>query len=121
MICNPFYARVRRHKVEICELTDGKAEQKVAHEFVQQSRQEMLIGCLYSRWQYDSTGLWSFTAVITDEPSAAMVAAGHDRCIVPINEDYLEDWLTLKPQKLEKLYAIFEDREHLYYEHHLAA
>jgi hypothetical protein len=64
--------------------------------------------------------LLSFAA-ITDEPPAEIAAAGHDRCVIPIQPEHVESWLNPDPQNLAAIYAILDDRERPYYEHRLAA
>jgi putative SOS response-associated peptidase YedK len=64
--------------------------------------------------------LLSFTA-ITDDPPAEVLAAGHDRCIVPIKAENVTAWLNPDPKNLATQYAILDDRERPYYEHRLAA
>ncbi len=120
IVCNAFYENVSRHKVEGRELSEGEAEQNVILEFKPQPRQEMLIACLYSHWQGDGESLWSFAA-ITDEPPQEVLAAGHDRCIIPIKEDALDAWLSPDQGNLAALYAILDDRQKPFYEHRLAA
>ncbi|WP_445147250.1 ligand-binding sensor domain-containing protein [Dyella sp. Tek66A03] len=66
------------------------------------------------------TDLFSFAA-ITDEPPPEVLAAGHDRCIVPIKPQYVDAWLRPLPGDLTALYAILDDRARPYYEHRLAA
>ena len=120
IVCNAFYENVSRHKVEGRELGEGEAEENVILEFKPQPRQEMLIACLYSHWQGDGESLWSFAA-ITDEPPPEVLAAGHDRCIIPIKEDALDAWLSPDQGDLAALYAILDDRQKPFYEHRLAA
>ena len=64
--------------------------------------------------------LLSFAA-ITDEPPAEVAAAGHDRCIIPIKAENVDDWLNPDPKNLARQYAILDDRERPYYEHRWAA
>ena len=120
IVCNAFYENVSRHRVEGRELGEGEAEENVILEFKPQPRQEMLIACLYSHWQGDGESLWSFAA-ITDEPPPEVLAAGHDRCIIPIKEDALDAWLSPDQGKLAALYAVLDDRQKPFYEHRLAA
>ena len=53
-------------------------------------------------------------ALITDEPPPEVRARGHDRCIIPIREQYLDVWLN--PQgDLAMSQQILSDREPLYF------
>ncbi len=82
----------------------------------------MFIACLWSHWT-DSTGkepdLLSFAA-ITDDPEPEVAAAGHDRTIINIKPEHIGAWLTPEGRPLSELYAIFDDKQHPYYEHQVA-
>ena len=82
----------------------------------------MFIACLWSHWT-DPTGkepdLLSFAA-ITDEPEPEVAAAGHDRTIINIKPEHIETWLSPEGRPLSELYAIFDDKQHPYYEHQVA-
>ena len=100
-------------------LPESEAEENVSLECRPQQRQEMLVACLYSHWQSDGEGLWSFAA-ITDEPLQEVAAAGHDRCIIPIKEEKLDAWLSPNSKNLRALYAILDDRKRPHYEYQIA-
>lgn len=110
MIVNAFFENVAR---------DGA---NVVLEFRPRPTQEMLVACLWSRWSAPGEPelLFSFAA-ITNAPPAEVMAAGHDRCIVPIREVNIDAWLRPDPSKLAAQYAILDDRQRPYYEHRLAA
>ncbi|MHA6203721.1 SOS response-associated peptidase family protein [Dyella soli] len=122
MIVTRFYENVSRHKMEGRELAPGEKEENVVLEFDPQPPQDMLVACLWnlSPGGDHGTDLFSFAA-ITDEPPPEVIAAGHDRCIVPIKPEYLDAWLNPDPDDLAGLYRIFDDRARPYYEHRLAA
>ena len=92
-------------------------------EFTPRDGEPMLVACLWSHWT-DPTGrepdLLSFAA-ITDEPEPEVAAAGHDRTIINIKPEYLDEWLRPDPAHLDRLYAIFDDKQHPFYEHRIAA
>ena len=50
-----------------------------------------------------------------------MAAQGHDRTIINIKPEHVDAWLNPDPSNLEALYAIFEDKQHPYYEFQEAA
>jgi putative SOS response-associated peptidase YedK len=105
MIVHRFYENVER---------DGN---NVVLEFSPEPPQEMLIACLWSHWdEHGKDDLYSFAA-ITDEPPAEILAAGHDRCIIPIKPEHLDAWLNPDPNDLEALYVILDDRPRPHYEH----
>jgi putative SOS response-associated peptidase YedK len=109
MVIQGFYEHVKR---------DG---QNVVLEFHPRPEQDMLVACLWSKWTaHDQPDLLSFAA-ITDDPSAEIAAAGHDRCVIPIRPENVDAWLNPDPKNLAALYAILDDRARPYYEHRLAA
>jgi len=121
MVVNAFYENVGRHRVEGRELAEGESETNVVLEFRPEPTQDMLVACLWSRWQaIGKPDLLSFAA-ITDEPPAEVAAAGHDRCIIPIKPEHVDAWLNPDPRNLATQYAILDDRERPYYAYRLAA
>lgn len=82
----------------------------------------MHVACLYSEWLDPKTGerLLSFAA-ITDEPSAEVAAAGHDRMIVNLRLANVNRWLTPQGRGTEELQSLLDEREPAIYEHELAA
>lgn len=117
---NVFYENVSRHAMEHRELEPGEKDENVVLEFNPQPQQDMLVACLWSKWEGEGDELQSFAA-ITDEPPPEVAAAGHDRCIIPIKPEHVDAWLNPDPRKLSALYAILDDRARPYYEHRLAA
>lgn len=98
---------------------DGQPRNEVL-EFRPQDGREMLVACLWSKWTDDSgEELLSFAAITTDPPPEVL-AAGHDRCIVPIRAENLDAWLNPEGRSLGELYAILEDRDRPYYEHEVS-
>lgn len=108
MLVDRFFENVQR---------DGR---NVVLEFEPDDRAPMIVACLWSRWTGPEGELLSFAA-ITDDPPPEVVAAGHDRCIVPIKPEHLDAWLNPGDRSLKDLYAILDDRPRPYYEHRLAA
>jgi len=120
LLVNVFFENVKRHKMEGRELRPGEQEENVVIEFNPNPTHQMHVACLWSKWTNGTEELLSFAA-ITDEPPAEVLAAGHDRCIVPIQPNYVEAWLNPSLDDLEAQQAILEDRDRPYYEHKLAA
>lgn len=121
MVVSAFYENVSRAKMERRELLDGEKDENVVLEFRPNTGGEMLVACLWSRWKAPGEpDLLSFAA-ITDEPPSEVVAAGHDRCIVPIRRENVDAWLNPDPKNLGALHAILDDPDRPYYEHRLAA
>lgn len=122
MIVTRFYENVSRHRMEGRDLAPEEKEENVILEFDPQPPQEMLVACLWNMSPHADHGTDLFTfAAITDEPPPEVLAAGHDRCIVPIKPEHVDAWLSPDPNNLEALYAILDDRARPYYEHRLAA
>ncbi len=105
------------------ENVEGPEGMNQVIQFTPRDRQPMLVACLWSAWT-DSKGqepdLLSFAA-ITDEPEPEVAAAGHDRTIINIKPEHIDAWLNPKPGDLAALYAIFDDKQHPFYEHRIAA
>jgi len=111
MVVNRFYENV-----------DGPAGNQVL-QFAPRTGEPMLVACLWSHWK-DPKGqepdLLSFAA-ITDEPEPEVAAAGHDRTIINIKPEHVDAWLNPDPGNLRELYGIFDDKQHPFYEHRIAA
>lgn len=92
-------------------------------EFVPRTKEPMLVACLWSRWT-DPKGarpdLLSF-AVVTDDPEPEVAAAGHDRTIINLKPENVDQWLNPEQHTLPELHAILADKRHPYYEHRQAA
>lgn len=120
VLATSFFENVPRHRLEGRELGTDEKEETVRIEFKPQTDELMYAACLWSRWiGPDGEELLSFAA-ITDEPPDEVAAAGHDRCIIPINPDNLDAWLTPAGDHT-KSYAILDDRHRPFYEHRMAA
>jgi len=84
-------------------------------------RTRMLVACLWAHWTgKEEPELHSFAA-ITDDPPPEIAATGHNRCVIPIKEENLGDWLRPEGVSLERLDRILSDRERPFYEHRIAA
>ncbi|MCR6481055.1 SOS response-associated peptidase family protein [Variovorax sp. ZS18.2.2] len=121
ILSTAFFEHVKQHRKEGRELEAGEKEVDMVLEFRPQPEQEMFVACLWSRWTAPGEpDLLSFAA-ITDEPPAEVAAAGHDRCIIPIDPANVDAWVNPDPRHLEEQEAILDERERPYYEHRLAA
>jgi putative SOS response-associated peptidase YedK len=121
MIVDSFYENVARSKMEGVVLAGAEEDENVILQFTPRDGSRMPVACMWSKWTAPGEpDLHSFAA-ITDEPPPEVAAAGHDRCIVPIKEKYIDAWLNPDPKYLDALYAILADKERPSYEHKLAA
>ena len=91
--------------------------EKVVLEFKPQNGQCMYVACLWSHWSEPGKKELHSFAFITDEPPAEVLAAGHDRCIIPIKPANVDAWLDPDPGDLDAMYAILDDRDRPYYAH----
>lgn len=119
IVANAFFENVSKHDVEGRELAPGEKEENVVLEFRPRPRQDMYLACLWSHWQApNEPGLLSFAA-ITDDPPPEVAAAGHDRCVIPIDPDDVDEWLA--GGDLRRMQAILDRRARPHYEYRLAA
>ncbi|HEY0333317.1 MAG TPA: SOS response-associated peptidase family protein [Stenotrophomonas sp.] len=105
---------------ENVEGPDGKSR---VVQFQPRTKEPMLVACLWSRWidpQGVEPDLYSFAA-ITDDPEPEVAQAGHDRTIINIKHEHIDAWLNPDAADLAALYAIFDDKQHPFYEHRIAA
>jgi putative SOS response-associated peptidase YedK len=112
MVMTRFYEHVERIDA------DGQPV-SVELEFEPEPHEPMLVACLWSHTPTPDGDLLSF-AVISDDPPAEILAAGHDRCPIPIRAANIDAWLAPDPRDPASLHAILEDRERPRYEHRLA-
>jgi putative SOS response-associated peptidase YedK len=71
-------------------------------QFSPRDRQDMLVPCLWDKWEQGGHVLNSF-ALITDEPPAEVAAAGHDRCPVNLTREAAEAWLRPRERSVAEL------------------
>lgn len=91
-------------------VTDAQGN-KCVLEFKPSDGRSMYVACLWSHWTAPGKDdLYSF-AFITDAPPADVLAAGHDRCIIPLKPAHIDAWLHPDPRDLDTLYGILDDRE----------
>ena len=90
---------------------------KTILEFKPATGQHWYVACLWSRWAEPGKQPLESFAFITDEPPAEVLAAGHDRCIIPIKRENVDAWLNPDPRNLGALFDILDDRERPYFEH----
>jgi putative SOS response-associated peptidase YedK len=109
MVVESFYENVQR---------DGK---NAVLQFTPQPAQTMFIACLWSRWMDpNEPDLYGFAA-ITDEPPPDIAAAGHDRCIINLQPEHLDAWLTPEGRSSSELQNILSDRAVSVFQHVIEA
>lgn len=119
IVMDAFFENVSWHRAEDRELAAGEDEKNVVLEFCPTPPQPMFVACLWSRWGEGEDELLSFAA-ITDEPPTEVAAAGHDRCVIPIQPENIDAWLTAEGG-LSRQYAILDERVRPFYAHRQAA
>lgn len=116
-----FFENVATHAYEKRDLRPGEKPRNVVLHFDPRPPREMLVACLWARWTgKEEPELHSFSA-ITDDPPTEIAATGHNRCVVPIRRENIEEWLRPESVTLERLDEILSDRERPFYEHRIAA
>lgn len=121
IVMTGFYENVARHDFEHRELAPGEKPENLVLNFNPNPAISMLAACLWSHWEEASKASLDSFAAITDEPPPEIAAAGHDRCIVPLKNARLVDWLDPERAGIPALYAALDDRVRPYYEHRQAA
>ena len=121
LVAEAFFENVALHAAQHRALAPGEVERNVVLEFRPQPAQDMLVACLWSPWEAaGEPALLSFAA-ITDTPPPEIAAAGHDRCIIPIDPRNLDAWLDPDASDLAAQQAILDARARPYYAHRMAA
>jgi putative SOS response-associated peptidase YedK len=110
LVVESFYENVKRHSMEHRELLAGEREENVVLQFKPEPSQTMYIACLWSHWTDPKEPDLRGFAAITDEPPPDVAAAGHDRCIINLKPEHVEDWLTPEGRSRKELQAMLSDR-----------
>lgn len=111
-----FRENVKRHDMEQRELRPGEEPENVVLEFKPRDPQDMLVPCVWDRWQQGNELLNSF-ALITDDPPPEVAAAGHDRCPINLTRAAANTWLDASSHTRFQLNEVLSQRERPYYEH----
>jgi putative SOS response-associated peptidase YedK len=117
MVVESFYENVKLHASERRELRAGEPEQNVVLQFSPNPPQTMLIACLWSHWTDPGEPDLRGFAAITDEPPADVAAAGHDRCIINLQPQHVDAWLTPEGRSTQELQSILSDHAVSTYQH----
>jgi putative SOS response-associated peptidase YedK len=115
-----FRENVKRHSMEERELQPGEQAENVVLEFKPRDHHDMLVPCIWDRWEQRGESLNSF-ALITDEPPPEVAAAGHDRCPVNLTRVAADAWISPQGRSAGELLEILQRRQQPYYEHVQAA
>jgi putative SOS response-associated peptidase YedK len=117
MAVESFYENVKLHASERRELRAGEPEQNIVLQFSPNPLQTMLIACLWSHWTDPNEPDVRGFAAITDEPPSDVAAAGHDRCIINLQPQHVDAWLTPEGRSTQELQNILSDHAVSTYQH----
>ena len=111
-----FRENVKRHDMERRELQVGEEPQNVVLQFNPRDRRDMLVPCVWDRWELGAEVLNSF-ALVTDDPPPEVAGAGHDRCPINLERPAAEAWLSPQGRSASELLELLGQRQRPYYEH----
>lgn len=121
VVARRFYESVLLHDNQQRALAPGEREQNIEIIFSPEPSQDMLLACLYRYVEpaQGEDGFYTFAAV-TREPPPEVLAAGHNRCVIPLRPENLDAWLDPDPRNLGEQFAILDRPIDAYYQHELA-
>lgn len=121
MVISDFFENVPRHTFEHRELGPGESQSNLVLNFAPKQPVDMLVACLWDHWTGPGQReLYSFAAITRDAPPE-IAATGHPRGLIPLREQYLDEWLAPESVTKERLQQILDDCELLYFDHEIAA
>ena len=116
-----FFENVPTHRFEKRALADGEQETNTVLHFQPNPPEPMIVACLWSHWSgKEGPDLDSFAA-ITDEPPPEIAETGHERCIISLQPNNVDEWLAPVNVAKGRLETILSDRAPVFYEHRKAA
>jgi putative SOS response-associated peptidase YedK len=119
IVLTGFRENVKRHDMEHRGLKPEEEPENVVLQFNPRDHRDMLVPCLWDRWEQGGVVLNSF-ALITDDPPSEVAAAGHNRCPINLTREAAEKWLAPQGRTPAELLDVLEERQTPYYEHMLA-
>lgn len=119
-IITGFRENVKRHDMEHRELKPDEEPANVVLQFNPRDHRDMLVPCVWDRWEQNGEILNSF-ALITDEPPSEVAAAGHDRCPINLIRLAAEAWISPEGREAGESLELLQQRHRPYYEHRAAA
>ena len=96
---------------------DRATGKKKVVQFSPRDHSTMLVPVLWDEWQAPdgSARILSF-AVITTDPNPEVLAAGHDRSPIFMQEKFLSTWLNPQAHSRQELYQVLQNPEQEFYE-----
>lgn len=121
IVVDSFFENVPTHRFEKRALAEGEQETNTVLHFQPNPAEPMIVACLWSHWSGKEEPELDSFAAITDEPPPEIAATGHERCIVALQPDNVDEWLAPANVPKARLEAILSDRRPVFYEHRKAA
>jgi len=119
LVLDGFRENVKAHDMQGRELKEGERPENVVLQFNPKDGTQMLVPCIWSRWQRGDEVLHSM-ALITDEPPTEVAQAGHNRCPINLTHDAALNWISPQGRSSTELFEILSQRHRPYYEHRIA-
>ncbi|BFI96227.1 MAG: hypothetical protein RSP_17370 [Rhodanobacter sp.] len=122
VVARRFFESVLLHDNQQRALAPGEKEQNIEIVFSPEPQQEMLLACLYRYVEPEGGegGYYTFAAV-TRDPPPEVLAAGHNRCVIPLRPENVDAWLDPDPKNLSAQFAILEDPIDAFYQHQIVS
>jgi putative SOS response-associated peptidase YedK len=83
--------------------------------FKAQGHEHLWAPALFDYYQDGQESFYSF-ALITTDPPAEILEAGHDRCPIFLKKEYWQDWLSPRSKSKDELYSLLNDSQVATYE-----
>ena len=116
-----FFENVPTHLYEKRELAASEQETNTVLHFEPNPPEPMIVACLWSHWSGQGEPDLDSFAAITDEPPPEIAETGHQRCIVSLQSNNVDEWLNPSGIPKSRLEEILSDRKPVFYEHRKAA
>ena len=121
MWVDSFFENVPTHLFEKRTLADGETESNTVLHFQPNPPDPMIVACLWSHWSGDGEAELDSFAAITDEPPPEIAETGHQRCIISLQSNNIDEWLAPTGVSKDRLEEILSARTPVVYEHRKAA
>jgi putative SOS response-associated peptidase YedK len=121
LVADCFFEKVERHVYERRELMAGERPSFFDLRFDPNSGEPMTIACVWAHWTGEGGPVLDSFAAITDDPPPEVLATGHTRCVIPVKEENVKEWLSPGKVGERRLEEILSERGVPYFEHRIAA
>jgi len=121
MWVDSFFENVPTHLFEKRVLAAEEKEANTVLHFQPNPPDPMIVACLWSHWSGQEEPELDSFAAITDEPPPEIAATGHQRCIISLQSNNVDEWLAPQGVSKERLEEILSTRPQVVFEHRKAA